>query len=1059
MTLYLTPTAIGYLTQLVLATLISGYFLHLLRRSRPAPPLAWLTGFFVTLTGFITALFLEVTLLPTPRLYAVYVQNALLGGALTCLLQFAYRFPAQSDSRQREARLILALSSLYMLWEIGYAIFRLIQLYAGHILYRPNWSDYLLLALLLWAPLSFYRQMCAKRADERGWARWVRPFFRPPTREARAARGFTLVFLFVAGLSLFNILRSAHLLSVSLANQFISLGILIAIFIFAITYLNYRPESTSFLLKLVGVALTAMLAVMGVTGWVISPIYEKQYQPALQDRRTLRFSPNAARGYDVAPAPFAPIRAAGHKLLLAEEAAYTCSEGLGFDFPFYGKTYSQVYVCNDGAVSLGRRMEYRMYQYRYGAGVPLLLPLLTDLHPEISGDGGVFVRQEPERLIITWERLRGFRQQQLEFTFQAVLYPDGSFDFSYDGIPTNLVYHSNDDPGASLWAVGALPEVDGYAWPRGGPQLVDLVDVPLSSGPYGVLQDYHREFRQHLHQLFIPLARMILVASVLITAGLPLIFQTILIKPLNALLHGVQRIEAGDYSAQVPVQYSDEIGFLTRAFNALSSELGDLIHNLEGRVAERTAELDTVNAQLRSEIAERERTQAALIDNQRTMATMEERERLGRELHDGLGQVMGYINVQAQAAQALLENGHSQEAQINLTDMVQAARKAHADIRAHILGLRGPGIFRQSLIINMREYAQQFSERCGIETTLSAPQDFPANTLTPPVEEQVVRIIQEAMTNVRKHADAQRVDLNFSFVGDYVQIVITDDGRGFDAIQRGRESESRRDEGRFGLSIMRERAELVGGELEIRSVPGEGTRILATLPRLATAGEADYEEEVELKGLQILLVDDHPLFLDGLRNMLIAHGFTVVGVAHDGYEAQNKTRALRPDVVVMDLHMPRCDGLEATRAINAEFPEIKIVMLTVAEDEVSLFEAIKAGASGYLLKSLDAKQLCSLLGDLMRDETPLAPGMAKCILDEFARMAAAPHPAEEIEGPLTARQLEVLSMVAEGMIYKEIADTLCLTEKTIKYHMRQILDCLHLESRAQAIAYYQQQMQ
>ncbi len=1050
--LYLTPTAIGYLTQLVLATLISGYLLHLLRRSRPAPSLAFLTGFLITLTSFITALFLEAALLPTPRLYAVYAQNALLGAALTCLLQFAYRFPIQSTSRQWEARLILALSSLYTLWEAGYAIFRLIQLRAGHIIYRPNWSDYLLLALLLWAPLSFYRQMCAKEFGERGWKRWVKPFFRPATSEARAARGFMLVFLFVAGLSLFNILRSAHLLSVSLANQFISLGILLAIFNFAVIYLNYRPESTSFLLKLVGVTLTTMLAIMGVTGWVISPIYEKQYQPVLQDRRTLRFSPNAAGGYDVAPAPFAPIRAAGDKLLLAEEAAYTCSERLDFAFPFYGKTYSQVYICNDGTVSLGRGMEYRMYQYRYGAGVPLLLPLLTDLHPEISEDGGVFVRQEPERLVVTWERLRGFRQQRLEFTFQAVLYPDGTFEFSYDGIPTNLAYHSNDDPGASLWAVGALPEVDGYAWPRGGPQLVDLVEVPLSSGPDGVLQDYHREFRQYLHQMLIPLARMILVASVLITAGLPLVFQTILINPLNALLHGVQRIQAGDYSAQVPVQYSDEIGFLTRAFNALSSELEDLIHNLEGRVTERTAELDAVNAQLRNEIVEREQTQAALFNKQRTLAALEEREHLGRELHDGLGQVMGYINVQAQAAQAFLEDGHTQEAQSNLADMVQAARKAHADIRAHILGLRGPGISRQNFITNMREYAQQFGEGCGIETTLSAPLNFPANAFAPPVEEQVVRIIQEALTNVRKHADAQRVDLNFSIVGDYVQIVIADDGRGFDINQRSDEPESH-----FGLSIMRERAKLVGGELEIRSTPGQGTRILATLPRLMAVGETD-GEEVDLKGLRMLLADDHPLFLDGLRNMLISRGFTVVGIARDGYEAQEKARALLPDVVVMDLHMPGCDGLEATRAIHAEFPEIKIVMLTVAEDEESLFEAIKAGASGYLLKSLDAKQLCNLLSDLMRGESPLAPGMAKRILNEFARMASVSPPAEEIEELLTARQSEILGLVAEGMIYKEIADELCLSERTVKYHMRQIMDRLQLESRAQAIAYYQQQM-
>jgi DNA-binding NarL/FixJ family response regulator len=159
-------------------------------------------------------------------------------------------------------------------------------------------------------------------------------------------------------------------------------------------------------------------------------------------------------------------------------------------------------------------------------------------------------------------------------------------------------------------------------------------------------------------------------------------------------------------------------------------------------------------------------------------------------------------------------------------------------------------------------------------------------------------------------------------------------------------------------------------------------------------------------------------------------------------------------VVVMDLNMPHGGGLEATRAIKAEFPEIKIVVLTVSEDETSLFEAIKSGASGYLLKSLEANQFCRLLIGLMCGDAPLAPGLGERILAEFARSAAPGKPV--VEEALTPRQLEVLGLVAQGLTYKEVGETLSLSEKTIKYHMGNILEILNVENRTQAIAYLQQ---
>ena len=208
-------------------------------------------------------------------------------------------------------------------------------------------------------------------------------------------------------------------------------------------------------------------------------------------------------------------------------------------------------------------------------------------------------------------------------------------------------------------------------------------------------------------------------------------------------------------------------------------------------------------------------------------------------------------------------------------------------------------------------------------------------------------------------------------------------------------------------------------------------------------------------------MDDHPLFLEGLRSLLTARGFTVVGVAHDGHEALQQAQALHPDVVVMDIQMPDCDGLEATRAIKAELPEVKIVMLTVAEDDAHLFEAIESGASGYLLKSLNANEFCALLAGLLRDDAALAPGLAARIMAEFSRQGnhEGDHEGRPYSTGLTRRQEEILGLVAQGLIYKEIGQRLHLSEKTIKYHMAQIMEKLQVENRAQAIAYYYQQTQ
>ncbi len=211
--------------------------------------------------------------------------------------------------------------------------------------------------------------------------------------------------------------------------------------------------------------------------------------------------------------------------------------------------------------------------------------------------------------------------------------------------------------------------------------------------------------------------------------------------------------------------------------------------------------------------------------------------------------------------------------------------------------------------------------------------------------------------------------------------------------------------------------------------------------------------------MQILLVDDHPLFVDGLRDMLTRRGLSVVGIARDGLDALQKARTLRPDIILMDIQMPHCDGLAATRLIKAELPTIKIVMLTMLEDDENLFEAIKSGACGYLLKTLDTDEFMQLLMGLAQGESPLAPGLVNRILQEFGKQSqTAPGAADYTLAELSSRQRQILDLAARDMTYKEIGATLGLAERTIKYHMGEIVQRLHLQNREQVLAYARQRL-
>jgi DNA-binding NarL/FixJ family response regulator len=208
-----------------------------------------------------------------------------------------------------------------------------------------------------------------------------------------------------------------------------------------------------------------------------------------------------------------------------------------------------------------------------------------------------------------------------------------------------------------------------------------------------------------------------------------------------------------------------------------------------------------------------------------------------------------------------------------------------------------------------------------------------------------------------------------------------------------------------------------------------------------------------MESLRVLLVDDHLLFRKGLVRLLDAQpDFKVVGEARDGLEAVEQARLLKPDLVLMDVRMPNCDGLEATRRIKAHMPDVRVVMLTVSDDEGDLVTAVRYGADGYLLKDLLPETLFQQLRGVMSGEAPISRAMTGKLFHQLAQRSQ-PTVQPAAKAVLSARECEILALVVDGYYNQEIAEELGIARNTVKNHLRSILAKLGVRNRVQAAAY------
>lgn len=513
----------------------------------------------------------------------------------------------------------------------------------------------------------------------------------------------------------------------------------------------------------------------------------------------------------------------------------------------------------------------------------------------------------------------------------------------------------------------------------------------------------------------------------------------------------------------IPIIHRDQaIG----AINFLRFDVGKAFSDVEIYIATQLAQaaslvLDNarVFADLKSELNERtkaetalQEAQAKIIENEKSLAELKVRHNLSRDLHDGIGQPLAYISMQSDIALGLLQQKDQAELEPMLLKLANAAQEANREIREYILGLREntTSVLQQDFFSSLQQYCESIHKDYSFDIELHLPHILPDVLGSAIVEEQLTYIIREALNNARKHSGTSQASVTIEVNDDFVKAIIEDQGHGMGSTYRGPE---RRNSLHFGLGIMRSRAEDVGGSIDIDTSPTRGTRIIAELPRRLAEGM--------LTQFRILLADNHPLFIDGVSNMLMQYGAQVVGIAKDGIEVQEMALALKPDLILMDINMPRMNGLDATRKIKSEMPDIKIIMLTRSMDEENLFTALSAGAAGYLLKGMDADEFMTLLGEISLGEVDFSSEIAIKMLEIFTRpelQISSTQQPDELQS-LTERQRDMLSLVAQGLTYKEVGQKLFLAERTIKFHMGTILKQLQLKGRRELIEFAKRNQQ
>ncbi|HEY8283414.1 MAG TPA: GAF domain-containing protein [Chloroflexota bacterium] len=431
-------------------------------------------------------------------------------------------------------------------------------------------------------------------------------------------------------------------------------------------------------------------------------------------------------------------------------------------------------------------------------------------------------------------------------------------------------------------------------------------------------------------------------------------------------------------------------------------------------------------------------------------ALRDERDRLAREIHSLLAQTITSLVMSIDAlASSVPEDSPVRE---RLDEVRAMTRAAAAETRRLMWNLRPVAVDLREARTVVAEEAKRFERREGVHPQVSVVGDDRA--VAAEIGAVIQRLTQVALENVTRHSGAEHVHILLHFGLHGLSVQIEDDGHGFDPETINVTG------GRLGLAGLSERARQVGGTLRIESASGHGTRVhlelpfaaAAPLPRPRPAAEKTVvapEPNGAIGALtRIVLIDDHAMVRDGLVRMLSEHeDLQVVRAASTGAEGLRLIGELRPDVVLCDLQLPDIAGTEVIARARAHFPDIRCLVVTTFDDDEKIYEAIKAGAKGYVLKDATTEELVEAVRAVARNESLLQPVVAHKLVE---RLGALARQGDMVE-TLTEREVEVLHALASGLRNKEIAFQLGLSESTIKTHLASIFGKLGVTTRTEAV--------
>jgi DNA-binding NarL/FixJ family response regulator/signal transduction histidine kinase len=478
------------------------------------------------------------------------------------------------------------------------------------------------------------------------------------------------------------------------------------------------------------------------------------------------------------------------------------------------------------------------------------------------------------------------------------------------------------------------------------------------------------------------------------------------------------------------------------------------------------APADTAAFQALADIATLGIAMSRLLEEQRRYATFQERARLGREMHDTVARSLGALVLTLETAQSFLQQENVAETEKLLSAALELTRGALSDTRRAIEALSPPEL---ETMTPAQVIAQELQglERAGILTQFVISGN--ERSLSRDQSLALLRIAQEALNNALRHSQASRVRVGLLYETEAVTLRIEDDGVGFDTAQPMAPNR----QGGYGLFGMKERARALGGELEIESTPGWGTRIAVRLPyetpsdlptsqvqpeRTASASVPALPKKQEVvveslpsvkpsQSIRLLIVDDHPLTRQGMRAVLEQTGpFLVVGEAGDVDEAVERARQLHPDVILLDLQMPGGGGIAALERIVSLEPPPTALLIASVPTEDSVATALRLGARGFLLKDATPSELVSSIEAAHRGEVVLSPGVSAWLTELKAHRRESGGDFE-----LNERELEVLRLVAKGARNKEIAQELFIAPKTVEHHLSNIYSKLGASNRTEAV--------